>query len=71
MKIINEKKFNEVFSFLSSYQGLLIESESEAIRLFPEIDSETIKAIISKYGQNRVRNNYHSIAKQSSFILVE
>lgn len=71
MKVLSEEMYSQITRYLSSYRGLLIESERELVDAFPEIEAGTVIAIISKHGQSTVRNRYHSIARRSREIIAE
>lgn len=71
MVIVNEAMYNEIIKYLSNYRGLTIECEDEVVKGFPELPRSTIKAIISKYGQNTLKQLYYKFSSRSGAILSE
>lgn len=71
MVIVNETIYNKIVELLSAYQGLSIECEDEVVNCFPELPRDTIRSIISKHGQNSLKQLFYKYASRSSAILAE
>lgn len=71
MVIVNEVTYNQITEYLVNYRGLTIECEEDLIKAFPELPRQTVKAIISKFGQNKLKQLYYKFSSRSDAILAE
>ncbi len=69
MVIISEIDYNKIIQILKSHSELSLQCEKELVKEFADIPLETLRAIISKHGQNVITDFYSKKYKQSKSIL--
>lgn len=71
MVIVCEKDYKSIIEFLSTQKGFLIEYEKDLVLKFPHIPLNTLRAIISKYGQNVIKEFYSKNHRRAQTFLNE
>lgn len=56
--IVNEENYKNIIEILRKSNGLLFQCETELAQKFPDIPLSTLRAIISKHGQNIIKEFY-------------
>lgn len=71
MVIVSESVYNNIIEFLRSHNGLSNECEKELIQKFSNYPLATLRAIVSKHGQNVIKEFYSKNIRNSTTILRE
>lgn len=69
MVIVSESVYKTIIQFLRSHNGLSSECEKESVLKFPEIPLSTLRAIVSKHGQNVIKEFYSKNYRNARNIL--
>lgn len=71
MVIVSESVYKNIIDFLRTYNGLSIECEKGLVQRFPDIPINTLRSIVSKFGQNKIKEFYAKNHKNFTSILME
>ena len=71
MVVISAEVHDKICKFMETYKGLTIDCERELKKVFHDVDSQTVSAILSKEWQKRVKRHHHYIVRNATAILKE
>lgn len=69
MVVLSIAKYTRICDFITKYKGLTIDCDRDLRSKFPDIEPQTLSAVLSKEWQKRIKKHHHNIVQMAPNLL--
>lgn len=68
-RMMRKEKYNEITEYIKNYRGLSIDCQEDMKKQFPDVSPRTLGSILSKSGQNKLRQFHYKLSQKAPMLL--